>query len=238
MTANSNSPGHLVAAAHLVAAGCLVATILTTTPAHSAPPTMPPGLQKALGRLSARLVRRGLPTDLLESKAREGLVKHVPPDRIALVLKNLAGFMVEGADHVARRWPKVAMPADLARAYAEARLAGLSQTQGRIMFARIRSPKGWPKVVAALDLTSDLVGAGYPAHAAAVLSVQLLKSQSRIRPRRVMDSLTWLVKTRGLTKALAITRLLKSPDHLNILLIRRSHSKTTKHTPRPHGHRP
>jgi len=220
----------------LVAVGSLVATILVAQPTRSAPPPMPPRLQKTLGRLSAGLVRRGLPTDLLESKAREGLAKHVPFLRIALVLRSLAGFIIEGADLATKRWPQTRLSADLARAYAEARLAGLSRSRGQRILATARSPKDWPRVTAALDLTSDLVGAGYPARGAAALSGHLLTSRSRIYPNLVMGTLTWLVKTQGLTKTVAITRLLRFPDHLSTFLSRQGRTKPTKGGPVSHGH--
>jgi hypothetical protein len=125
-----------------------------------------PQLEQVVQRMTAS----GLPAEVVISKVREGLAKGVPADRIAVAAGKLADNLQSARSYLAERRPGVA-PAELVRALAEARLAGLELAAADPV---VRSGRSAPETARAVEVLTDLSLRGYPGSRVAGLVQELL----------------------------------------------------------------
>lgn len=106
-----------------------------------------------------RAARAGLPQQILVDKVQEGLAKHVPPPRIAAVVRGL-GEALARARAEAQPFAGAAPPPGLLKALVEAHAVGVKPADA----ARVLRAGGRER---AIEVLTDLVQRGYPAAAAA-----------------------------------------------------------------------
>jgi hypothetical protein len=120
-----------------------------------------PQLEQVVQRMTAS----GLPAEVVVSKVREGLAKGVPADRIAAAAGRLAENLQTARTFLAERRPGAA-PAELVRALAEARLAGVELAAADPV---VRGGRPAPETARAIEVITDLSLRGYPSSRAAGL---------------------------------------------------------------------
>jgi hypothetical protein len=132
-----------------------------------------PRLDPVRTRLESLVTRTsdaGLPAELLVSKVREGLAKGVPVDRIEAAAGKMADGLQSARGFVNERHPRFAPPAELVRAIAEARLAGVELAA---LDPLVRGPRPNADTTRAIEVLTDLSLRGYPVARAAALVNEL-----------------------------------------------------------------
>jgi hypothetical protein len=126
-----------------------------------------PQLEEVVNRTTAA----GVPAELVISKVREGLAKGVPAERIAAAAARLAENLQTARAFVNERRPGSPPAAELVRALAEARMAGVDMTG---VDPLVRGGRPAPETARAVEVLTDLSLRGYPASRAAGLVKDLL----------------------------------------------------------------
>lgn len=173
---------------------------------------LPDALEKSLTPYLTRVERLGLSRGIITDKAREGLAKRVSLPRILRAISTLTDLLEEGMRTLGRsyKWQGRKVPASLVRAWAEARQSGVPASAARTVTDASHLPGGWGGACKALDLLADLVVAGYPAKASALLVAGLIRQRIVFRPSFVKGALSSLVRQHGLSQSQAVKTLSKA----------------------------
>lgn len=200
---------------------CIFFSGITSTPAEQQPSNMqstkasnPPRIHKSLQRklepLLQQLRERGLPTQPLIDKAREGIAKSIDDAGIVRVCTQLASYLEEAGNVLQKKFKtrrRKSVPVDLMRAYAEARLSGVTREETKTILSASNLPAGRAIAATGLYLAADLNISGYPTVETSAI-VALLISRGDTKSLDILKSeLAFVRKRYGLTEAQAARAL-------------------------------
>jgi len=168
---------------------------------------VPNSLNEALKSTLKQLKTENLPTNPIIEKAREGVAKGVDEKRIVQTCGRLASYLRESLKFLKKHKPLRKMkqiPPGLLRAYAEARLSGVTKTEISNLFSASQLTKRWKTTAHSLYVLADLKISGYPGVEASKVIAFFHKSRDAGALQNLKGVLSQLHLKFGLSKTEAI----------------------------------
>lgn len=203
------------------------------------PPRIHKSLKQAMAPILHELKVRGLPVEPVLDKAREGIVKGIDDVGIVRACTQLASYLGEARNvlkkpfKTRRKGPKASVPTELMRAYAEARLSGVTRKEIETILSASSLPAGRRMVVSGLYLIADLKISGYPGEETSRIIASLYRNGDAESLELLKGELVFSRKRFGLTKTQTARTMrvalqkYKTP-HKAFQSIRRGHEKHLK----------